>query len=123
MPIEKVFAINASPYEIYAALERDLAGARAEDGSAFEVLRRDPGRAIELRVDMGGIPCWLNYQLKPIGSHTEVTAQLTPFGLKYLAFRVITLGMRDHAFALALAQGLANLKEEVEGAASTDESP
>lgn len=117
MPIEKAFAINAPPHEIYAALERDLDIARREGGDEFQILRRDPGRAIALRVSMGGISCWLNYSLKPnVDGSTEVAAMLTPFGLKYTVFRIVTLGMRDHAFALALVQGLANLKAELEGA-------
>lgn len=116
MPIEKAFSIKATSYEIYAALMRDLDSARLDGGDEFEVLNRDPGRAIELRVSMGGISCWLKYELKPnADGSTEVAAILTPFGIRYTAFRVITLGMRDHAFALALVQGLANLKRELEG--------
>lgn len=116
MPIEKAFSIKATPYEIYAALVRDIDSAWVEGSDEFEVLSRDPGRAIELRVSMGGVSCWLKYDLKPQGDgSTEVAATLTPFGAKYTAFRIITLGMRDHAFALALVQGLANLKTEVEG--------
>jgi hypothetical protein len=119
MPIQKVFAIKASPYEIYAALQRDLASAERDGGQGFEVLRRDPGRTLDLRVSMGGISCWLTYELKPLdNSQTEVTATLTPFGSKYTVFKIMTLGLRDHTFALALVQGLANLKAEVEGVES-----
>ncbi|MDP9238864.1 MAG: hypothetical protein M3P30_15940 [Chloroflexota bacterium] len=119
MPIQKVFAIKAGPHEIYAALQRDLASAEREGDQSFEVLRRDPGRALELRVSMGGVSCWLTYELKPSSdSETEITATLTPFGAKYTLFKIMTLGLRDHAFALALVQGLANLKAEVEGVES-----
>jgi len=79
--IEKAFAIKASPREIYAALERDLEGAAEHAGDTFEVLRREPGRALDLRVTIGGVPCWLNYRLEPKEGHTEVSAVLTPFGL------------------------------------------
>jgi len=115
MPIEKAFSITATPYEIYTALDRDLRNAEAEGGGDFEVLARDPGRSVDLRVTMGGISCWLRYDLKPQNGATEVTATLTPFGLRYTAYKIVTLGMRDHAFALALVQGLANLKAELEG--------
>lgn len=116
MAIEKAFFIRATAYEIYAALERDLASAVSEGEATFEVLRRDPGRSLEMRVAMGGIPCRLTYTLVPRDSGTEVTASLRPFGVRYVLFKIITLGLRDHTFALALVQGLANLKEEIEGA-------
>lgn len=114
MPIEKAFAINASPHVIYAALERELGDASEHAGSTHEVLRRDPGRTLALRVTIGGVPCWLTYQLQPREDHTEVIAQLQPFGWRYTFFRIITLGMRDGGFEIALVEGLANLKAEVE---------
>jgi hypothetical protein len=122
VPIEKAFAINASPREIFAALERDLQGAAEHAGDTFEVLRREPDRALELRVTIGGVPCWLAYRLEPKAGYTEVSAVLTPYGLKYTLFRIITLGLRDQGFSLALVQGLANLKEAVEGEAAPSES-
>ncbi len=116
MSIEKVFAIKATPFAIYHALDRELTSAEAGDAEGFEVLRRDPGRSFKLRVTMGGIPCWLTYTMRPTGpDQTEVSASLTPYGLKYTLFKIITLGMRDQGFALALVQGLANLKAELEG--------
>lgn len=122
MAIEKAFAINAAPDEIYAALERDLAEAEAESGT-FEVLERHYPRSISLRVTMGGIPCWLIYRIEPQdGGPTEVVASLTPFGIKYLIFRIITFGLREQDFAMALVQGLSNLKAEVEGEAPLDET-
>lgn len=115
MPIEKAFAIDAEPREIYAAIERDLAEAREHEGSVFEVLRRDPPRSMDLRVTISGIPCWLTYRLEPKPQHTEVIGVLTPFGIKYAFFKIITFGLREQGFHLALAQGLANLKAAVEG--------
>ena len=120
MAIEKAFAIHASPYDIYAALERDLADAGAHGGSTFEVLRRDPGRSIDLRVTIAGVPCFLTYTLKPKTDHTEVVATLVPYGWKYVLFQIITLGLRSDGFQLALVQGLSNLKEEVEGTRAVD---
>lgn len=115
MSIEKAFAIRAAPETIYAAIERDLAGASDHAGSTFEVIGRDPPRSIELRVTVGGVPCWLTYRLEPKEDYTEVAATLVPFGLKYTLFRLITFGLHDQGFALALVQGLTNLKEAVEG--------
>ncbi len=116
MPIEKAFAIKASPDKIYAAIERDLTGASPYAGKTFEVIRRDPGRSFDLRVTISGIPCWLTYRLEPKPDHTEVIAILTPFGFRYTLFRIITFGLRDQGFAMALVQGLVNLKAAVEAA-------
>ncbi len=122
MPIEKAFAIHGSPYDIYAALERDISDARAHDETTFEVLRKDPGRSIDLRVMIAGVPCYLTYTLKPKPDHTEVAATLVPYGWKYVLFQIITLGLRSDGFAIALVQGLSNLKEEVEGTAIVQEA-
>jgi len=114
VPIEKAFAINAPPAPIFAAIERDLAAAGEHEGDTFEVLRRDPPRSLDLRVTVGGVPCWLSYRLVPRASDTEVSGVITPYGWKYTFFKIITFGMRDQGFELALFEGLANLKAEVE---------
>jgi len=114
MPIEKAFAIRAPAHDIYAALERDISGGAAVDDEAFEVIRRVPDRELELRVRIAGIPCWLTYRLDPGPDYTEVVAMLIPFGFRYAFFKMITLGLRDQGFEVALVQGLANLKEAVE---------
>jgi hypothetical protein len=114
MSREKAFAINASPERIYAAIERDLVSAAQHEGDTFEVLSRDPPRSINLRVTMGGVPCWLTYRLQPRDNHTEVTAVVTPYGWKYALFKIIRFGMGDQGFDVALIEGLANLKAEVE---------
>lgn len=113
MSVEKAFAIRAGPDVIYAALERDLADA-ASAGGLFQVLRRDPPRSLQLRVTMGGVPCWLTYTLRPRDEDTEVSATLIPFGLKYTLFRIITLGLQDGGLSVALVHGLSNLKAAVE---------
>ena len=43
-----------------------------------------------------------------------VPARLVPFGWKYTLFRVMTFGMRDQGYEIALVEALANLKAEVE---------
>ena len=114
MPIEKVFAIRATPQAIYAAIEGDLASASAHEGDAYEILHRDPGRSIDMRVTFGMIQCKLRYLLEPKDGHTEVTGTLTPYGWQYTLFRTMTFGMRDQNFAVALVESLANLKAAVE---------
>jgi len=122
MSIEKAFAIHASPAAIFAALTDELASADADSSGTFEVVRTDPPRSIDLRVTIGSVPCWLTYRLEPMPDHTEVIAVLTPFGLKYTLFRIMTFGLRDQGYEVALVQGLANLKAAVEsGEAGTDE--
>lgn len=114
MPIEKAFAIKAPPREIYAALERDLESARDHAGDTFEIIARNQYRSMELRVTIGGVPCWLTYTIEPRENDTEVVASLIPFGWKYAFFRIITLGMRNQNYEIALVEGLANLKAAVE---------
>jgi hypothetical protein len=114
VPIEKAFAIEASPERIYATINEELREAADEADDAFEVLKREPDHSIELRVTIGGVPCWLTYTISPKDGYTEVSGQIIPFGFRYALFRIITLGMRDYGFALALAQGLSNLKDALE---------
>ncbi|HET6615937.1 MAG TPA: hypothetical protein VFH62_08620 [Dehalococcoidia bacterium] len=123
MSIEKAFAIHAPAPEVYAAIERDLGGAAQHEGAAFAVLRRDPPRGIDLRVTIGGVSCWLTYRLDERDGTTDVTGVLTPFGWRYAFFKIITLGMRDQGFEIALFEGLANLKAEVEGVDGDDLPP
>ena len=123
MPIEKAFAIRAEPQVIYEAIERDLDLADEHEGDMFAVLRRDPPRSLELRVTIGGVPCWLTYILTPRGGDTEVAARLTPFGWKYTFFRIMTFGMRDQGYEISLVEALANLKAEVEEPGGDDDMP
>jgi hypothetical protein len=116
MPIETTFAIKASPQQVFAALERDLMGAREHEGSTFDVLESRRPESLHLRVTIGGIPCRLRYQIaESDDDQCEIGATLTPYGWRYVFFKVITLGMRDQNFKVMLVEGLANLKSEVEG--------
>jgi hypothetical protein len=122
MAIEKAFAIKAPPAAIYAALEHELATEWEHSGETFDVLRRERGKSLELRVTMAGVPCWLTYRLEPRADHTEVIATLVPFGWKYAFFRIITLGLRTADFEVALVEGLSNLKAAVEAEESPEPS-
>src|SRR5438105_14515147 len=92
MSIEKAFAINAPPEAIFAALTDELDQAAGESDGSFELLRSNPPESIDLRVTIGGVPCWLTYRLEPKPDHTEVLAVLPPFGLHYTVFRTTTPG-------------------------------
>ena len=125
MAIEKAFAIQGSANDVYAALQRDIASASAHEGDTFEVLRRERDQRIELHVKMGGVPCYLTYSIEEKPEHTEVTATCEPHGWQWVMFQIATLGLRRSALEMALVQGLANLKAEVEGEAieQLDEVP
>jgi hypothetical protein len=114
VPIEKAFAISASPREIFAAIDRDLASASAYAGDTHDVLRRDGDRLLTMRVTMGFVPCMLTYRMEPKSDHTEVVASLEPFGWRAAVFNITTLGMRKQNFEIALVEALANLKAAVE---------
>jgi len=118
VPIEKVFAINATPKEIFAAIERDLDAASEYAGDVHDVLRRERDRLIEMRVTIGAIPCLLTYRLDEKDGHTEITGALSPYGWKYGAFRIMTFGTRKEVFEIALVEALVNLKAAVEGDAA-----
>lgn len=119
--IEKVFAIQATPRVIYDTIERDLADASEHAGSAYDVLRREPPAEIDLRVTIGNVPCKLEYRIAAVAEGSEVTARLEPYGFKYAAFRLVTFGMSNQGFDVALVQSLANLKAAVE--ADDDATP
>lgn len=123
MPIEKAFAIEAPPERIFAALETELREAAPGAADAFAVLRSDPPRALDLRVTIGGVPCNLSYRLAAKQGHTEVAGVLQPYGWRYTAFRIVTLGMRDQGFEIALVEGLRNLKAAVEGRDGAQDFP
>src|SRR5512146_2690573 len=67
LPIEKAFAIHATPERIYAALDDELREAEAASDGEFEILKREPGSSFDLRVNIGGVPCWLTYRIEPKG--------------------------------------------------------
>lgn len=113
MPLEKAFAIKAEPSAIWDALTADLE--RADPGT-YEIERAVTGRELSLWVDLQrGIRALLTYELIPHDDHTEVVARMSPQGLRYAIFRIITFGRSDTNYEMILVQGLANLKRAVEG--------
>jgi hypothetical protein len=112
--IEKAFAIKAEPAAIWRALTGEL---EVADASAYKIERAVPNERLSLWVELlGGVRAHLTYQLIPRDDHTEVIATMVPHGLRYAIARIITLGRADTNYEVVLVQGLANLKEAVEGA-------
>jgi hypothetical protein len=117
MPIEKAFAIKAEPKAIWDALTAELA--QAEPG-AFDVERAVTNESLTVWVTLqAGVRAPITYRLIRREDHTEVVATMEPQGLRSAIFNILTLGRSKVNYELALAQGLANLKEAVEGSAET----
>jgi hypothetical protein len=111
--LERAFAINAPPARIWDALTGDLA---AGDDARYHVERAVTPRELVLSVELqGGVRAQLTYTLIPRPDHTEVVATIAPQGLRYAVARLLTLGRVDTNYQLLLTQGLANLKQAVEG--------
>ena len=120
MGIEKAFAIQAEPAIIWRELTRELA--QAPPGS-HTIERSVEPQELVVRVELqSGIEALITYQLIPREDHVEVVARMEPRGFRYAIFKAITLGRYDTGYALALAQGLSNLKEAAEAAARREPS-
>ena len=114
MPIEKAFAINATPAAVWQALTGDL---ELGDTAHYEIERAVANESISLWVQFeGGIRARLTYKLIPQSGHTEVVATMEPEGVRYAIFKIITLGRGNLNYEIALVEGLANLKRAVETA-------
>ena len=113
MFLEKAFAIKADPAAIWSALTGEL---EIADEGGYRIEQAIPNELLSLWVDLqGGISALVTYRLIPHDDHTEVVATMAPQGLRYAIFRMMTLGRADTNYELLLVQGLANLKEAVEG--------
>ena len=113
MALEKAFAINASPSNIWDTLVSEFATA---DESTYEVEQSIINEFIALNVKFqDGIRAPITYRLMPRDDHTEVVATMHPVGLRYTIFKIITLGRADVNYEMGLAVGLSNLKRAVEG--------
>ncbi len=114
MPLEKAFAINATPSAIWDALTGEL---QVGDSTAYTVERAITNQELSLWIELqGGIRANITYRLIPRDDHTEVVATMAPEGLRYSIFRMITLGRYDTNYELLLVHGLSNLKNAVEQA-------
>lgn len=114
MPIEKVLAIKAQPSNVWKALAGELDIASPQD---LRVEELSPNRRLVVHVRLaGGIPARVSYQLTGREGLTEVTALLEPYGFRYRLISLMTLGRSDSGYEVALAEGLLNLRQAVEGA-------
>lgn len=120
MPLEKAFAINARPDQIWRALTGEL---QVADEAAYEVERAIPNELLSMWVDLqGGVRARITYRLIPRDDHTEVVATMEPEGLRYAIFRIITFGKGDTNYEMLLVEGLSNLKRAVEGNGDTPDT-
>ncbi len=110
---EHVFQINAEPQVIWRALRAEV-----EEGIAaghVVVHADEPPRRLELDVAMGwGLTVHYVYSLSRVAAGVEVTVAVTPRGFRWVFSNILMLGRGITPFALAAAQGLANLKETLE---------
>jgi hypothetical protein len=121
MTIEKVFAIDGAPAAIWDALWSELGDG---DPSRFAVESSRWPSSLSVRVDLGGLPTLIEYAIEPrAGGGCEVAARLQPLSARYALYQVLTLGRMRTNYELMLVQGLANLKEAVEGGPSEDGGP
>ena len=110
--LEKAFAINAEPAAIWQALTGEL---EVADEAAYNVELAVPNEVLSLWVEVqSGIRARLTYRLEPHDGYTAVTATMEPEGLRYVLFRMITLGRAEVNYEMMLAEGLSNLKAAVE---------
>lgn len=121
MAIEKAFAINAPPADIWEKLTGEL---QVGDDQQYRIQRAIPNELLELWVEFGGeVQAALTYRLIPRDDYTEVVATLSPMGFRSLLSRIVTLGRSDTNYEMMLVQGLSNLKQAVEGNAAEPDVP
>ena len=115
---EHVFEIRAEPEAICAALRAEAEeGVRA--GRATLLTEQRPWR-LELDVELGwGLVVHYAYELRSAPGGAQVTAAITPRGLRWAFSNILMLGRGITPFSLAAAQGLANLKQTLESPEQT----
>ncbi len=106
---------------VWAALARDL----AHRGAHVRVLLERPDEALQLIVAAGpGERFALEYRLDRLGpQHTAVVASIDPAGPRYLLKRLLSFGAVDRGYLDALAVGLANLQQHLEGPEPEGDAP
>ncbi|HZQ36393.1 MAG TPA: hypothetical protein VFD32_10695 [Dehalococcoidia bacterium] len=111
---QELTAEVAAPRDaVWAALAVDL----AQRGAHVRVLLERPDEALQLVVAAGpGERFALEYRLDRLGpEHTAVVAAIAPAGPRYLLKRLLSFGAVDRGYLDALAVGLANLQQHLEG--------
>jgi hypothetical protein len=109
--IEKAFAIDAKPEEVWAALWRDLS---AGDKSLFAIEHSNWPSLLTIQVRLAGLPVRLTYRIESREGQSEVSAALEPLSARYWLYQGVTLGHFRRNYEVLLVQGLANLKQSLE---------
>ena len=112
MAIEKAFLIEAAPAAIWEALWSELS--EGEPGS-FSVENSNWPNLLCLKVNLSGTQALITYRLISKDDQTEVSATLEPLSPRYPLYQMLTLGHFRTNWEMILVEGLANLKEAVEG--------
>jgi len=112
MAIEKAFLIEAPPAAIWEALWSELSD--GEPGS-FSVEQSNWPNLLSLRVSLSGIQALITYRIDAKDDRTEVSATLEPLSPRYSLYQMLTFGHFKTNWEMILVEGLANLKEAVEG--------
>ena len=112
MAIEKAFLIEAAPAVIWEALWSELAEGEA---SAFSVEQSNWPKLLSLKVDLSGMEALITYRINGEDNQSEVSATLEPLSPRYSLYQILTFGHFRTNWEMMLVEGLANLKEAVEG--------
>ncbi len=116
---EHAFEIQAPIEDIWRALLNE-AQAGVDAGQAVLIAAERP-RRLELDVLIGpGLTIRYAYKLQRAGDNSLVIVEITPRGIRWALSNILMLGRGITPFSLAVTQGLANLKETVEGDSQID---
>ena len=117
MAIEKAFSIEAMPAAIWEAGWSELA--EGEPG-AFSVEQSNWPKLLSLRVDLSAMQALITYRINGKDNQSEVSATLEPLSARYSLYQILTFGHFRTNWEMMLVEGLANLKEAVEGVSVED---
>src|ERR1700730_3948828 len=117
MVIEKAFSIEATPAVIWEALWTELAEG---DPVAFSVEQSNWPKLLSLKVDLNGMEALITYRIDGKDNMSEVSATLEPLSPRYSLYQILTFGHFRTNWEMILVEGLANLKEAVEGVSSEE---
>ena len=112
MTIEKAFAVQAAPGDVWQALWDDLSSG---DQTLYAVEESHRPSLLCLRLKLGDLPVLLTYRIERTPEHTEVAATIEPQSRRYLLYQLLTFGHLRRNYEMLLVEGLANLKRSLEG--------
>jgi len=109
--IERAFAIEAAPPEIWDALWHDLTGG---DEGAYSLESSSRPTLLSIQVKLGDIESKLTYRIEQKEGYSEVAATLEPLSPRYRLYQIFTFGHLRRNYEMLLVQGLSNLKSRLE---------